>query len=225
MDDSVKEVVRFSSSDLKKLRFFVLFAAIIILAQVFQFVNTKRLDNKYNTMLANENRLIVALNSINVQSTNIHRSLLTLEITPYPAEMTLMNQRIIEAEKRTEEAIALIEKNISHIKERFGGLFDTLKIYGSEYTKRSREFKAILQNNDKTSIDKYRMDALRPCLERYQEAQNALLEGIASHTLDESEKVSSSANRTGWLLLIGGNTVLLFVMIFIIYLLLKPNSY
>ncbi|MGZ3883942.1 MAG: hypothetical protein ACXVP0_09940 [Bacteroidia bacterium] len=217
------EIVRLSKSDIKKIKYFVFFASIILLSQIFQFINARRTNNKFNTILAAENRFIIAMNTISLNSSTIHRSLLTLAISDDPKEIEVMNKQIHQAERNTNETINALEKNSSFLPGD-SIVFGQLRGAGKLYSENSLSFLELLKTKNKQAIDSFRVTVLRSSLESYLHLQNDVIQRITNHYVTESENISQSTTKTGWILLLAGNAVLLLVLVFLIYLLFTPNA-
>lgn len=222
MDDP--ELVRLSKSDLKKIKYFVFFASIILLSQIFQFINARHTNNKFKTILAAENRFIIAMNTISVNSSSIHRSLLSLAISDDEKEAVAMLKRIEDAEKSTEETISQLEKSMPFPESDHHPLFDELREAGKEYSQQSFSFMDLLKTRNKAAIDSFRINQLRSARDSYLKVQRDMIQEISDRYIAESDSISQSAGKTGWILLIAGNAVLIFVLIFLIYLIFNPNT-
>jgi hypothetical protein len=159
-----------------------------------------------------------ALQDLLIQSSTIQRKLLNLALTENPQEIQELEQIISNAEVSNDKSLAILEnaflrENNSN-KQMMAGL-QSASIY---YRKTSRTFSEMIVGGDKETALEYRTTDLRPAYESYQESQQKMLLLISNDLIRQSNKVSSYASASGWVLFFLGLLPFIYATTKLIYL-------
>ncbi len=211
--------VIFTKREVKQIVYLIIFGIAIIIFQVFQFINTKNVNDQYQEIVSSKNKLLVSVNSILLKSSVLQRALLNLSMTNTPSEVDNLNKRITDSEVVIENEINYIKQDTLLDNKTISVFFDGLKKDYGTYKTNFKMFLQLLKDENEVKIDSFRKKELRNALEAFQKTQQEFLELLIKIENDEMESVSKATNKTGWKLLIAGNAVLFIILIFLIYVL------
>lgn len=211
--------VIFTKREIRQIIYLVLFGIVIIISQIFQFINTKNVNERYYAIVNNNNKLIVSINSILLESSILQRSLLNLNMAKDSSEVEFLNKRISDSETGIEKAINEIKADTLVDNKSVSVFFDKLKSDYGIYKANFQIFLQMLKDNDEPKIDSFRKKELRNTLDAFQKTQQEFLELLIKIENNEIKSVSSATNKTGWKLLIAGNGILFLILLFLIYIL------
>jgi hypothetical protein len=216
--------VTFTTREKTQLKFLIGFGFFILIFQVFQFINTRRANENYLEMIKGRDKLIVSVHSILLESSTLQRSLLSLDLANDTAEVNKMDQRISNSEQKIEELIGLISADTAVNHKEVSLLLTKLMDDYFAYKSTFRNFIKILEGNNETLIEGYRKKELRHALELFQRSQTEFLQMLLKIEKIQVGNVSEKTNKTGLILLITGNIVLLLILLLMVYILFTESK-
>ena len=189
----------------------MLFALVILISQVLQFINTQIIDNKHNKYLIEKHEVTNASEEALIQSSRIQRALLNQAIATDSLEKKEIQARILSCEQKNEGALAAMAKG-RFIIEDFDLLF--LKIWNAEQVYKSAYgfYLSFLVAGDRNKALAYKNATLRPALESYQELLQKLLTRISTSALEESQEITTYTNVSGWILFLLGISPYIYIL-------------
>jgi predicted small secreted protein len=215
---------KFDNSDIKFLKIFVLFTAIIITTQILQFINTKIIDSKYSKHLVEKHEVINATQTALIQSSRIQRALVNMAIATDSLEKENLNKRILSSAKKNEEALASIDtkKVFLHISD---SLITSIKQANKEYQNIYQTYLQLITTSERDKAIEYKNTTLRPALETYQELQQKLLIKISTEAIAENKTTREYANVSCWVLFIIGLSPYIYIVSALIYMIIKKQYF
>ena len=203
--------------------FFVFFAVIVIIAQVLQYTNTKKTDQKYSEIISSKNSAIHATHSILIQSSTIQRTLFNLTLNSDPEQVGILMERLTKAAKHNEDDLAVLKNTFSSDNKEEQELLGRIIRANEAYKDRYKTYMKLLNKKEKTKdeLQTYRLTIMRPALDGYQGLQQELLTMFTNDFEKQSMQLSESNSRTSWTLLVLGMSPYLFVLLSLVYFILK----
>jgi hypothetical protein len=203
--------------------FFIFFAIVVIFSQVLQFINAKKIDESYSRIITSKNKAIHATHSILIQSSTIQRALSNLSTTSDPGEVSNLKERLSDAIKKNEGNLITLQNSLSDNNKDEQELLQKINEASDTYKKRYQSYLQVLDDKNKSKDELYdlRVKSLRPALEGYQGLQQELLTMFTDDFSKQSQLLSETNNRTGLTLLALGMSPYIFILIALIYFILK----
>lgn len=203
--------------------FFILFALMILTAQILQFGHTQKIDKQYSQIISSKNKVIQATHSILLQSSLIQRSLFNLTMYIDSAQQATVKTRLANAIKKNQSDLDVLKTSFSDTSKDEKELVDKILAANQTYQKAKDDYLLLLLENKKTKEEllDYRVKNLRPALDLYQGLQQDLLTMLINDFERQNNEITENNNKTSWTYLLMGISPYIFIMIALLYFVLN----
>ena len=223
-EDFSEKSARVESDLVKVFKIFLVFALILLLSQVLQFINTKIIDNKHNRYLIQKNELTSASQAALLHSSRVQRALLNMAITTDPAEKKELHERIVSGQKKNEEALAVIGKGVFFMLDNHDMLFSSIQKASLSYKSTYDSYLHFLAAGERNKALELKNLALRPALETYQELLQKLLMQMSAKAILESKEITTYTDVSSGILFLLGISPFIYMISALVYAIFK-NDY
>ncbi|MBS1635467.1 MAG: hypothetical protein JST26_06050 [Bacteroidetes bacterium] len=200
------------NSDKNFTKVFLLFAFIILISQILQFVNTKIIDSKHNQNLEERNAIARSSQSAILFNTNIQRALLNLIITSDSIEVNEMKRRIANSTRKHDQAVKTISDSYMALGKKDDPLLINLLESDVAYKNAVLTFQDLVFKGKKDEATQFRNTTLRPALETYLSFQEDMMAETTSMNLIQSNEINTYATISGWVLFIIGISPYIYIL-------------